>query len=85
LAFRIFGVNALAVFVLSRLLARLMNLWKLPRVDGRTGNLQTYIYERLFAPWSAPAAGSLLYALVYVLIWLGLTMILYRRKIYLKV
>ena len=85
LPFRIFGVNALAVFVLSGLMARVMNLWKLPRVDGRTGNLQTYIYEHLFAPWSAPAAGSLLYALVYVLIWLGLMAILYRRKIYLKV
>jgi predicted acyltransferase len=31
------------------------------------------------------AAGALLYALVYVLIWRGLTVILYRRKIYLKV
>ncbi|MDQ1589821.1 MAG: hypothetical protein QOG71_448 [Pyrinomonadaceae bacterium] len=86
LPFRVFGVNALAVFVLSGLMARLMNLWKLPRADGRAGNLQTYIYEHLFAPWAtAPAAGSLLYALLYVLLWLGLMWILYRRKIYLKV
>jgi predicted acyltransferase len=85
LPFRVFGVNALAVFVLSGLTARLMSLWKLPRADGRPGNLQTYIYEHLFAPWAAPAAGSLLYALLYVLLWLGLMWILYRRKIYLKV
>jgi predicted acyltransferase len=86
LPFRIFGVNALIVFVLSGLAARLMSLWKLPRVDGRAGNLQTYIYEHLFAPWvTTPAAGSLLYALCYVLIWLGLMAILYRRKIYIKV
>ena len=86
LPFRIFGVNALAVFVLSGLTARAMSLWKLPRADGRTGNLQTYIYEHLFAPWTPPpAAGSLLYALLYVLVWLGLMAILYRRKIFLKV
>jgi predicted acyltransferase len=86
LPFRIFGVNALAVFVLSGLAARAMSLWKMPRADGRTGNLQTYIYEHLFAPRAAtPADSSLLYALCYVLVWLGLMAILYRRRIYLKV
>ncbi|HLL72393.1 MAG TPA: heparan-alpha-glucosaminide N-acetyltransferase domain-containing protein [Pyrinomonadaceae bacterium] len=85
LPFRVFGVNALAVFVLSGLAARSMNLWKMPRADGRAGNLQTYIYEHLFASWATPAFGSLLYALLYVLIWLGLMAILYRRRIFLKV
>lgn len=85
LPFVIFGVNALAVFVLSGLMARLMNLWKLPRMDGRAGNLQTYIYEHFFAAWAAPANGSLFYALLYVLIWLGLMAILYQRKIFIKV
>jgi predicted acyltransferase len=54
-------------------------------MDGRPGNLQTYIYEHLFAHWLAPAPGSLLYALLYVLIWLGLMAILYRRRIFIKV
>jgi predicted acyltransferase len=85
LPFVIFGTNALAVFVLSGLAARLMNLWKTTRVDGRAGNLQTYIYEHLFASWLAPANGSLLYALLYVLIWLGLMAVLYQRRIFIKV
>lgn len=86
LPFVIFGVNALAVFVLSGLAARLMNLWKIPRMDGiKMGNLQTYLYEHLFAAWTTPACGSLLYALAYVLIWLGLMAILYQRKIFIKV
>ena len=85
LPFIIFGVNALAVFVLSGLAARLMSLWKLPRLDGRTGNLQTYLYEHLFASWAAPANGSLFYALLYVLIWLGLMAVLYQRKIFIKI
>jgi predicted acyltransferase len=85
LPFRIFGTNALAVFVLSGLAARLMSLWKTTRADGRAGNLQTYIYEHLFASWLPPADGSLLYALLYVLIWLGLMAILYQRRIFIKV
>lgn len=85
LPFVIFGTNALAVFVLSGLAARLLNLWKTTRLDGRPGNSQTYIYEHLFASWLAPADGSLLYALLYVLIWLGLMAVLYRRKIFIKV
>lgn len=85
LPFVIFGTNALAVFVLSGLAARIMNLWKTTRLDGRPGNLQTYLYEHLFASRLAPANGSLLYALLYVLIWLGLMAILYRRRIFIKV
>jgi predicted acyltransferase len=85
LPFVIFGTNALAVFVLSGLAARLMNLWKTTRMDGRPGNLQTYLYEHLFASWATPVFGSLLYALLYVLIWLGLMAILYQRKIFIKV
>ncbi|HEX8458532.1 MAG TPA: heparan-alpha-glucosaminide N-acetyltransferase domain-containing protein [Pyrinomonadaceae bacterium] len=87
LPFRVFGTNALAVFVLSGLLARAMSLWKLPRADGRPGNLQTYLYEHLFAPLvpTSPRAGALAYALAYTLLWLGLMWLLYRRKIFLKV
>jgi predicted acyltransferase len=85
LPFVIFGTNALAVFVLSGLAARILNLWKTTRIDGRPGNSQTYIYEHLFASWAAPANGSLLYALLYLLIWLGLMAILYQRRIFIKV
>ncbi|HEV2706916.1 MAG TPA: heparan-alpha-glucosaminide N-acetyltransferase domain-containing protein [Pyrinomonadaceae bacterium] len=83
--FVIFGVNALALFVLSALMARLMSLWKMPRLDGREGNLQVFIYERFFASWASPVNASLLYALAYVLLWLGLMTILYRKKIFIKV
>jgi predicted acyltransferase len=83
--FVIFGVNALALFVLSALLSRLMNLWKMPRLDGRQGDLHGFIYERFFASWAAPVNASLLYAIAYVLFWLGLMTILYRRKIFIKV
>ncbi len=83
--FIIFGVNALALFVGSALLARLMNLWRLPRMNAKPGTLKTFIYEHLFASWATPINASLLYALAYVLMWLGLMTLLYRKKIFIKV
>jgi predicted acyltransferase len=83
--FVIFGVNALALFVLSGLLSRLMGLWKIPRADGRAGNLQVFIYEHFFASWASPLNASLFYAIAYIFLWLGLMAILYRKKIFIKV
>jgi predicted acyltransferase len=62
-----------------------MSLWKLPRANGSMGNLQNFIYDHLFASWASPINASLFYALTYVLIWLGLMTVLYRRKIFIKV
>jgi predicted acyltransferase len=89
LPFRIFGVNALAVFVLTGLMARAMTIkewWNLPRTDGTTGaNLQTYIYQHAYASWLSPVNASLAFAICFVLLWLGLMAILYKKKIYIKV
>ncbi|HZS03913.1 MAG TPA: DUF5009 domain-containing protein [Blastocatellia bacterium] len=83
--FVIFGVNALALFVLSGLMARVMGLIRMPRPDGTPGDLKVFLYEHLFASWLSPVNASLAFALGYVLLWLGLMTILYRRKIFIKV
>jgi predicted acyltransferase len=89
LPFVVFGVNALAVFVLTGLAARAMTLrewWNLPRPDGTRGaTLQGYLYQNLFASWLPPTNASLAYAVCFVLAWLGLMAVLYRKKIYIKV
>jgi predicted acyltransferase len=89
LPFRVFGVNALAVFVLTGLMARVMTIkewWNFTRTDGTTGaNLQTLIYQRAFASWLSPNNASLAFAICFVLLWLGLMAILYKKKIYIKV
>jgi predicted acyltransferase len=89
LPFVVFGTNALAVFVLTGLVARAITLkewWNLPRADGTAGaNLQTFIYQRAFASWLSPTNASLAYAVCFVLLWLGLMAILYRKKIFIKV
>jgi predicted acyltransferase len=83
--FMVFGVNAITLFVGSGLMAKLMGLWKIPRLNGSPGNLQTFIYEHLFASWAQPFNASLLYAISFLLFWLLLMWLLYRKKIFIKI
>jgi predicted acyltransferase len=85
LPFRVFGTNALAVFFLTGLTARLLTLIKLTGVDDRPVALQTVIFKTLFASWASPINASLAFAICFVLVWLGLMSILYRRGVFIKV
>lgn len=85
LPFIIFGVNAITVFVLSGILSRILNLWKVSGSDGSPVPIKTLLYDHLFTSWASPVNASLFWAITYVLIWLGLMSILYRRKIFIKV
>lgn len=83
--FVIFGVNALALFVFSGLLARIMGLIKTTQMNGKPGSLQTWIFEHLFLSWASPINASLAYAIAYIFFWLFLMWLLYRKRIYIKV
>lgn len=83
--FIIFGVNALALFVFSGLLGRLMSVIKLPRGDGSSIGFQPFIFQNLFASWASPVNASLFYALTYILFWLLMMWLLYRKNIFIKV
>jgi len=85
LPFVVFGVNALIVFFLSGLVGRLLVIWKLTRADGSEVALKTFIYENLFASWASPINASLAFAICFVMIFLGLMTVLYRRRIFIKV
>ncbi|MEO8433666.1 MAG: DUF5009 domain-containing protein [Pyrinomonadaceae bacterium] len=83
--FVVFGVNAIALFVGSGLMARVMGLIKLPRGDGTQISLQGWIFNKLFLSWASPINASLAYAIAFILVWLGLMWLLYSRKIFIKV
>jgi len=57
---------------------------KLPWGSGRI-SLQGWIFQKLFLPWASPINASLAYAIAFILLWLGLMWILYKRKIFIKV
>ncbi len=79
--FVIFGVNALALYVFSGIMSHLLGLVKLPS----DATLHDWIFENLFLSWAAPVNASLAFAVSYVLLWLFLMWLLYRRRIYIKV
>ncbi len=83
--FVIFGVNSIAVYFLSAIIGRTMNLWKIPRADGSLVDIKTLLYEQLFASWASPINASLFWAITYGLFWLTLMSLLYRKKIFIKV
>ncbi|HEX8720412.1 MAG TPA: heparan-alpha-glucosaminide N-acetyltransferase domain-containing protein [Pyrinomonadaceae bacterium] len=85
LPFVVYGTNALAVFFLTGLCVKLMALVKWTGANGKPTSLQPYIYDTLFASWLAPLNASLAFAVCFVLVWLGLMWLLYRRGIFIKV
>lgn len=83
--FVIFGVNALALFVFSGIMARLMGMIRLAGPEGKEVTLQQWIFNNIYlAVWS-PINASLAYAISFILFWLFLMWLLYRRRIFIKV
>jgi predicted acyltransferase len=83
--FVIYGVNPILAFVGSGMMARLIySVIKVP-YDGATVSLQSAIYQSLYASWLPPRLASLAFAFSFVLLWLGILWVLYKRRIFLKV
>ncbi|MGZ8844312.1 MAG: acyltransferase family protein [Pyrinomonadaceae bacterium] len=83
--FVIFGVNAIVLFVGTGVMARLMGLIKVPKGDGTKQTLQSYIYSHAYASWLPPKPASLAFAISFILLWLFLMWLLYRKKIFVKI
>ncbi len=83
--FVVYGRNALAVFVASGLLAKMLVRTQVGRPDGTVVSLYTWIYESVFLPWATPVNASLAFALATVAVWWVVLFVLDRKKIYIKV
>ena len=83
--FVIFGVNALALFVGSGLMAKLLGLIKISGSQGKVISLQGWIFDSIFLPLATPINASLMFAVSFILLWLFLMWLLYRKRIYIKV
>lgn len=82
--FHVYGMNAITVFFLSGIIGRLFYIIKVE--DGeKLLTLKTFLFNNLFLSWLEPINASLLYAITYIFIWLGLMWILYAKKIFIKV
>lgn len=82
--FVVFGVNALALFVFSGIMARLLGIIRVTGPEGKDISLQQWIFQNLFLSWLEPINASLAYAIAFILFWLFLMWLLYRRRIFIK-
>jgi predicted acyltransferase len=80
----VFGSNAITAYLVSELMAGALGAIHLT-CGGVWMNLQRCIYEGVFQGIGSPAFGSLLFSLAYVAVCFLPNLILYRRKIFLKV
>ena len=82
--FLVIGTNAIAVYVGSGLMVKLMGLIRVSS-NGETLPLKALIYNWLLVPWAGELNGSLVYPLILILIWIGIMIPLYRKKIFIKI
>lgn len=81
----VYGVNPIVAFVGSGVMARLIyTLWHV-NYNGQSISIQSAIYQSLFLPWLPERVASLAFAIAFVLLWYGILLVLYRKKIILKV
>jgi predicted acyltransferase len=84
--FLVFGTNAITAYWLSTLFGIVLDWITFTRPqDGEEVVLKTYLYDTLYATWLSPANASLAYAVTYVLVWLALLSVLYRRRIFIRI
>lgn len=81
----IYGMNPLIAFVGSGIMARLTDSLIKIHVGGQEVSLHQASYNLFFKPYFEPKFASLLWALCFVALWLGILALFYRRKIFLRV
>ena len=94
--FVIFGVNAIVLFEGTGLMGRLMGMTsgfmgrfetfiRVTKPDGSPMALQSWIYNHAYASWLSPNNASLAFAICFILMWLFLLWLLYRKNIIVKI
>ncbi len=82
--FEIMGLNAIALFVASVLLIKILVKTNIGTGE-KAPSTYNWIYQNVFASWAGTFNGSFLFALVTVLLWLLVAIIMYRQRWFLKV
>jgi predicted acyltransferase len=83
--FLVFGRNPIALYVLATLVAKVLDTVVVAGADGTTTSLREMAYRLAFASWAGPVAGSFLFSLAFVAVWLLPMAILYRRSVFIRV
>ena len=79
-----YGTNAITAYVAADVVLAVLG-WIHVNLHGKTINLQEYLYQTIFVPNFSPINASVAGAITYVLILLVPMLILYKKKIFIKV
>ncbi len=83
--FLVYGMNAITVFVLSGIIGRLSTIIRVSQADGTAITVKQWMYENLFASWLGPMHGSVGFAVFHIVMLYLLMLILYKKKIFIKI
>ena len=80
-----FGSNSILAFAGSSFLAKNFYWWKFTLSDGSQTSIKGFLYNDIIAPIAGNWPGSLLYAILNILLWWGIVSWMYRKKIFVKI
>lgn len=83
--FEVYGLNALAMFILAGLIGRLTAVIKWPQEDGTIISLKAFYYKNLFLSWADPMAASFLHSLFFVTVLYGVAHVMYKKHWFVKI
>jgi predicted acyltransferase len=82
--FEIMGLNAIALFVASVFLIKIIAKTQLG--TGETAvSIYNWIYKNIFASWAGNFNGSFLFAFITLLFWYGVAVLMYQKRWFIKV
>jgi predicted acyltransferase len=85
LPFVVFGTNAIALYVGTTVFGKALDIVELAGPHDTTRTLQEAIFNGVFLRLAIPMNASLMYAVAFVVLWLGAMAVLYWRRIFLKI
>ncbi|MFA6792849.1 MAG: hypothetical protein WCS29_03075, partial [Candidatus Neomarinimicrobiota bacterium] len=83
----VFGSNPLFIFVLSGLFAKLISYIRFIPMGESTVGIKTWIFEKVFMPLAnySRIDASLLFAVSFIVLFWAISLLLYRKKIFIKI
>lgn len=81
---KVFGANAIFAYAFAELLSIVLEVIQIGS-KGNTISLKEQIYTRIFSPMVDPSFGSLLYSLSFVIVCFVPCLVLFKKRIFIKI
>jgi len=83
--FLIYGSNAILAYFASSMVAKTLYMWKFTIDDSTIISVKGFIFESILQPIAGNWIGSLLFPIIYILLWLAVLTWFYKKKIFIKI